>query len=307
MLQYVVRRLIIAVLVIYGLVTLVFFLMHLLPGDAVSAMLTQFAVSAQDQQRLRHELGIDQPLLVQYGHYVINVSHGDFGRSLFNQQRVTTQIMRQLPATLQLAMASLAIAVPVGGLLGVLAAVKERTWIDRASMALSLVGIAMPSFWFGLVLIYLFSVIFPVLPAAGSGSPKQLILPALALSAYPIAVLTRLVRTSMLEVLRQDFVVSARAKGLPERSVIFRHALRNALIPVITIIGIQFAFSLGGAVIIETVFARQGVGQVAVGAIQQRDLPLVEGTVIFVGSVVVLANLVVDLLYGVIDPRIRRN
>ncbi len=231
----------------------------------------------------------------------------ELGGSLFNQQRVTTQILHQLPATLQLALASLAIAVPVGILLGVLAAVREHTWIDRASMTLSLVGIAMPSFWFGLVLIYLFSVIFPVLPAAGSGSPKQLVLPALSLSAYPIAVLTRLVRTSMLEVLQQDFVVSARAKGLPERSVIFRHALRNALIPVATVIGIQFAFSLGGAVIIETVFGRQGIGQIAVGAIQQRDLPLVEGTVIFVGSVVVLANLVVDLLYGVIDPRIRRS
>jgi len=307
MLNYIARRLIIAILVVYGLVTLVFFLMHLLPGDAVSAMLTQFAVSAQDQQRLRHELGIDQPLIVQYGHYVVNVAHGDFGRSLFNQQSVTSRILQQLPATLQLALASLVIAVPVGILLGVLAAVKERTWIDRASMALSLIGTAIPSFWFGLVLIYIFSVMLNVLPAAGSGSPKQLILPALSLSAYPIAVLTRLVRTSMLEVLRQDFVVSARAKGLTEKSVIFRHALRNALIPVITVIGIQFAFSLGGAVIIETVFARQGIGQIAVGAIQQRDLPLVEGTVIFVGSVVVLANLVVDLLYGVIDPRIRQN
>jgi len=305
MFAYIIRRLTATVLVIFGLITLVFFLLHLLPGDAVSAMLTQFAASGKDQQQLRHQLGLDQPILVQYVRYLIGISHGDFGRSLFTQQAVTTVIGQQLPATLQLALASLCIAVPIGGLVGVLAAVKENSWVDRLSMILSLTGVAMPNFWLGLMLIYVFAVLFNLLPAAGTGSLKQLILPAVSLSAFPIAVLARLVRTSLLEVLRQDFVVTARAKGLPERSVIFRHALRNALIPVITVVGLQFAFALGGAVITETVFARQGVGQIAVSAIQQRDLPVVEGTVIFVGIVVVLANLVVDLLYGVIDPRIR--
>jgi peptide/nickel transport system permease protein len=163
----------------------------------------------------------------------------------------------------------------------------------------------MPSFWFGLVLIYVFSVALDWFPAAGSGSARQLILPALTLSAYPIAVLARLVRTSMLEVLRQDFVVAARAKGLHEGRVIVRHALRNALIPVVTVLGLQLGFAIGGAVVIETVFARQGIGKLAVTGIQQRDMPLVEGVVIFVGIIVVLTNLMVDLIYAVLDPRIR--
>jgi peptide/nickel transport system permease protein len=305
MLQYVVRRLAIAIPLIYGLTTLVFLLMHLLPGDAVSAMLTQFAVSAAEQAQLRHELGLDEPLIVQYGRYILNVSHGDFGRSLFNHQLVTDQILSQLPATLQLAFAGMGIAIPLGLLLGILSAVNEHGWVDRLSMLLSLFGVAMPTFWTGLVLIYVFSVWLDWLPTAGSGSVQQLILPALALSAYPIAVLSRLVRTSMLEVFRQDYVVAARAKGLHERRVILRHALKNALIPVITVAGMLFGFSLGGAVIIETVFARQGIGQLAVSAIQQRDMPLVQGTVIFVGIIIVLVNLIVDLAYGVVDPRIR--
>lgn len=305
MLRYIARRIAVAVPIIYGLITLVFFLMHLLPGDAVAAMMTGFALSADEQQKLRHELGLDRPLLVQYGNYLVDVSRGDFGRSLFSHQQVSDQILHQLSATMQLALASMAIAVPVGILIGVLAAVKEGSWADHASMALSLFCVSMPSFWFGLVLIYVFSVALDWLPAAGSGSAKQLILPALTLSAYPIAVLARLVRTSMLEVLRQDFVVAARAKGLRESRVIFRHAFRNALIPVVTVLGMQLGFAIGGAVVIETVFARQGIGQLAVTGIQQRDMPLVQGVVIFVGVIIVLTNLAVDLMYAVIDPRIR--
>ena len=305
MLRYVTRRVALVVPVIYGLVTLVFFLMHLLPGDAVSVMMTSFAASAEQQHELRHQLGLDQPLLVQYMHYVWRALHGDFGRSMFSQRLVTDQILHQLPATLELALASMVIGIPIGILIGVYAAVRENSWTDRGSMALSLFGVSMPSFWLGLVMIYVFAVHLGWLPAAGSGSLKQLILPAITLSAYPIAVLARLVRTSMLEVLRQEYVMSARAKGLHERRVIFRHALRNALIPVITVVGMQFAFALGGAVIIETVFARQGIGQLAVSGIQQRDMPLVEGVVIFVGVVVVLANLLVDLAYALVDPRIR--
>jgi ABC-type dipeptide/oligopeptide/nickel transport system permease component len=305
MLRFIARRLLIAIPVIYGLITLVFFLMHLLPGDAVQVMLTEFAASAQDQQRLRHNLGLDKPLLVQYKDYIFNVAQGDFGRSLFSHQKVTQQILHQLPATIQLSFTSILIAVPIGILIGVVAAVKQNSWVDRGTMLLSLFGVSMPNFWLGLVFIYIFAVTLNWLPAAGSGSLKQLILPALALSAYPVAVLARLVRASMLEVLRQDYVVTARAKGMHERRVIFRHALKNALIPVITIIGLQFGFALGGAVITETVFARQGVGQLAVTAIQQRDMPLVQGTVIMVGITTVLANLLVDVAYGIVDPRIR--
>ena len=196
-------------------------------------------------------------------------------------------------------------AIVAGVLIGVLAAVRQNSAMDRLSMLLSLIGVSMPGFWLGIMLILLFSLRLGWLPASGTGSAQQLVLPALALSFGSIAVMTRLVRGSMLEVLRQDYVVTARAKGLQARHVIGRHALNNALIPVVTLIGIQFGGLLGGAIIIETVFARQGIGQLAVGAIRQRDMPLVEGTVIFVGIVTVLANLAVDLLYVAIDPRIR--
>jgi peptide/nickel transport system permease protein len=302
---YVRRRILISIPVVFGLVTLVFFLMHLLPGDAVTVMLTSYGASGEEQAILRHNLGLDRPLMVQYLDYVSHAARGDFGRSLFSHQKVTHQILTQLPATLQLATASLVISVVVGFTLGITAAVRHNSVADRLTMLLSLVGVSMPGFWLGIMLILLFSLKLEWLPAFGTGSFKHLILPALALSFGSIAVMTRLVRASMLEVLRQDYVVTARAKGLRPRLVIGRHALRNALIPVVTFIGIQFGGLLGGAVITETVFARQGIGQLAVSAIQKRDMPLIEGTVIFVGVVTVLANLTVDLLYAVLDPRIR--
>ena len=305
MLGYVRRRVAISIPVIFGLVTLVFFLMHLLPGDAVTVMLTSYGASGEEQALLRHNLGLDRPLLVQYLDYIGHALRGDFGRSLFSHQPVTRQILHQLPATLQLTGASMLIAIVAGVLLGVIAAIRHNSVTDRLSMLFSLIGVSMPGFWLGIMLILLFSLKLGWLPAFGTGSLKQLILPALALSFGSIAVMARLVRASMLDVLHQDYVVTARAKGLPSWSVVGRHSLKNALIPVVTFIGIQFAGLLGGAVITETVFARQGIGQLAVGAIQQRDMPLIEGTVIFVGIVTVLANLVVDLLYAAIDPRIR--
>jgi peptide/nickel transport system permease protein len=302
---YILRRFLITIPVIFGLVTITFLLLHLLPGDATQAMETGFAISAEQQEEHRRQLGLDKPLYVQYGRYIFNVMQGDFGRSMFNRQPVTSQIFSQLPATIQLAVAAMLIAIPLGMAIGIVAAIYEGTWIDRASMALSLFNVSMPNFWIGLVLIFIFAVRLGWFPAAGTGSVKHLVLPAVTLSAYPVAVLARLVRSSMLEVLRQDYIIAARAKGLQGRQVIIRHALRNALIPVVTIIGMQFSFALGGAVVIETVFARQGIGHLAVTGILQRDLPLVSGVVIFVGVIVILMNLLVDLLYGVIDPRIR--
>ena len=188
MIQYALRRLVITIPVIFGLVTLVFFLMHLLPGDAVQVMMTEFAASAKDQQVLRHNLGLDRPLMVQYVDYMWHAMHGDFGRSLFSHQKVMSQIGNQLPATVQLAFASMLIAVPIGILIGIAGAVRQNTWVDRLSMVGSLFGVAMPNFWLGLVFIYVFAVTLNWLPAAGSGSLKQLILPAMSLSAYPIAV-----------------------------------------------------------------------------------------------------------------------
>jgi peptide/nickel transport system permease protein len=279
--------------------------MHLLPGDAVTVMLTEYGASGEEQARLRHTLGLDRPLLVQYGDYVAHAVRGDFGRSLFSHEKVTSQILDQLPATLELATTSMVFSLVVGCLLGVYASMRQNKLPDRVGMLLSLVGVSMPNFWLGIMLILFFSLKLGWLPAFGSGSLKQLILPALALSFGSIAVMARLVRASMLDVLRQDYVVTARAKGLRQGVVIGRHAFRNALIPMVTFIGIQFGGLLGGAVITETVFARQGIGQLAVSAIQKRDMPLIEGTVIFVGVITVLANLIVDLLYAAIDPRIR--
>lgn len=302
---YVVRRVLASFFVIFGLITVVFFLMRLLPGDPVSLMMTEFAAAAEDMERLREQLGLNDPLLVQYFRYLGNLVQGDLGESVFTHRAVSAQVLSQLPATLELAIASTVVGVVFGVVTGIFAAAWRDSIFDRLSMLVSLFFISMPSFWVGLIFIYLFALHLGWFPVAGTGGIKHLVLPAVALGMRPIAVLSRVVRTTMLEVLRQDFVMTARAKGVLERRILFGHALRNALIPVITLIGIQFGYALGGSVIIETVFGRQGIGQLAVGAVQKHDYPLVQGTVLFIGIVFVVANLVVDLLYGIIDPRIR--
>jgi ABC-type dipeptide/oligopeptide/nickel transport system permease component len=304
-LKYAAGRITAAIPVIFGLITIVFFMMRLLPGDPVSLLLTEFAAAAEDQEQIRRQLGLDDPLIVQYGRYLGNLAQGDMGTSVFTKRPVLDQIRSQLPATLELAAASTVIGVVGGLLIGVFAAAWRGSAFDRISLIVSLFFISMPSFWVGLLFIYFFALRLGWFPVAGTGGWDHLVLPALALGLRPIAVLSRVVRASMLEVLRNDYIVTARAKGLGGRRVLFGHALRNALIPVITIIGIQFGFALGGSVIIETVFGRQGVGFLAVGAVQKHDYPLVQGTVLFIGIVVVLVNLLVDLLYGLVDPRIR--
>jgi ABC-type dipeptide/oligopeptide/nickel transport system permease component len=218
---------------------------------------------------------------------------------------VTHQILEQLPATLELTLAGMFVSLLIGIPLGVLAAVKHGTWIDSLGMLVSLIGATMPSFWIGLLLIFFFSLRLGWLPAAGTAGIKSLIMPAITLGFYSAAVIARLTRSSMLEVLRQEYVVTARAKGLSERVTVLRHALRNALLPVVTVVGLQIGYLLGGAVITETVFARQGVGQLAIGAVLQRDGPLVQGTVLFLAVVFVVANLIVDISYAALDPRIR--
>ena len=302
---YILRRALATIPTLLGLITLVFFLMRLLPGDPVGAMLTEFAASARDQERLREQLGLNDPLIVQYGKYMLGVVQGDLGRSFSSNRKVTEQIVEQLPATLELALASTFIGVVGGVTLGILAAVWRGSLFDRLSMLISLFFISMPSFWVGIVMIYLFALQWKIFPTAGTGGLQYLALPALALGLRPIASLSRLVRASLLEVLQQEYVMTARAKGLPGPRVVLEHALRNALIPVITVIGIQFGYALGGAVIVETVFGRQGIGLLAVDAIRRRDYLLVQGLVLFVGIVFVAANLIVDLLYAVVDPRIR--
>lgn len=302
---YAIRRIVACIPVIFGLITVVFFLMRLLPGDPVSVMMTEFAAAAEDQEKIREQLGLNDPLLVQYFRYLTNLLRGDMGESVFSHRNVFEQIMSQLPATLELALASTLIGVVGGLFVGIFSAAWRDSLFDRLSMLVSLFFISMPSFWVGLIFIYIFALELGWFPVAGTGGIEHLVLPAVVLGLRPIAVVGRVVRTSMLETLNNDFVVTARAKGLAENQVLFGHALRNALIPTITLIGLQFGYALGGAVIIETVFGRQGIGALAVGAVQKHDYPLVQGTVLLVGIVFVLANLIVDLLYGVVDPRIR--
>jgi ABC-type dipeptide/oligopeptide/nickel transport system permease component len=302
---YVIRRVLAVFPVIFGLITVVFFLMRLLPGDPVDAIATEWAMAAEEQDKIREDLGLNDPLIVQYFRYLSNLLRGDLGESVFTHRSVTSQILSQLPATLELAVASLLLGVVGGVTIGVLAAAWKDSLFDRIAMFVSLFFIAMPSFWVGLIFIYFFSLRLGWFPVAGSGDLEHLVLPALALGLRPIASLGRVVRTSMLEVLHEDYVTTARAKGLVERRILFVHALRNALIPVVTLLGIYFGGALGGAVIIESVFGRQGVGQLAVGAVQRSDYALVQGTVLFVGTVLIISNLIVDLLYSVIDPRIR--
>lgn len=268
-------------------------------------MLAEQGVTGEQLKQLEHQLGLDRPVYIQYLRFAEGAIHGDLGRSLFSNQPVTTQIAKQLPATLKLTVTAILVTIVLGVPLGLIAAVKRGTWIDSVTMLISLVGATMPSFWFGLLLIYFFSLKLHWFPAAGTGGLKSLIMPALTLGLYSTAVIARLTRTSLLETLSQDYIVTARSKGLSERATVLRHAFRNSLLPVITVMGLQIGYLLGGAVITETVFARQGVGQLAVGAIQKRDGPLVLGIVLMVAVIFVLANLIVDVLYGVLDPRIR--
>ncbi len=305
MFRYIANRLLIAVPTIIGLSMLVFLLIHLLPGNAADVMLAEQGVTGEQLKELEHKLGLDQPVYVQYWRFAKGAVHGDLGRSLFSNQPVTTQIMKQLPATLKLTLSAIVVTVVLGLPLGVIAAIKRGTWIDTGAMLFSLVGATMPSFWSGLLLIYLFSLKLHWFPAAGTAGWKSLVMPSLTLGLYSTAVVARLTRTSLLETLSHDYIATARSKGLSERTTIIRHALRNSLLPVVTVMGLQVGYLLGGAVITESVFARQGVGQLAVGAIQQRDGPLVVGIVLFVAVIFVMANLIVDILYGVLDPRIR--
>lgn len=303
--QYIFRRILASLPVIFGLITAVFFLMRILPGDPVSMMLTEFAASAEDQDQIREQLGLNQPLFVQYLQYLGNLAQGDLGTSIFSHRSVTSQLVSQFPATFQLALSSTVLGTLLGVSLGIYSGSHPRSLGDRLGQLVSLFFISMPSFWVGLLLIYTFALQLGWFPVAGTGTWKHLVLPTIALGLRPIAVLSRVVRTSMLETLSQDYIVTARAKGITQIQVVLAHAFRNALIPVITIIGLQFGYALGGAVIVEIVFGRQGIGQLAVEAVQSHDYPLVQGTVLFVGVVFIFANLVVDLLYAVIDPRIR--
>ena len=321
MLRYLARRLLLLVPVILGAALIAFALLLLIPGDPAIALLGQ-EVSGPELARFRHILGLDRPIPVQFGLYVWRIVHGDFGRSITLHEPVLRLIRSTLPATLELAIASLLLSISVGIPLGLLAARRRGGVLDTGTMLLAQLGVSMPVFWLGVLLILLFAVKLDWLPSFGRGpallgavasgnlanvldSLQHLILPAFTLAAFNLALLTRLTRWALLEVLEEDYVRTARAKGQTERAVIYRHALRNALLPIITIIGLQFGNALGGAIVTETIYGWPGMGRLVVQAIGQRDFPVVQGAVLILALLFSLVNVAVDLAYGLADPRIR--
>jgi ABC-type dipeptide/oligopeptide/nickel transport system permease component len=306
MTQYLIRRLVWAIPVLLGVSIAVFMMLHLIPGDPVLALLRgQPTVTPEDIARLRSQLGLDEPVVMQYLKWLGGVLHGDFGESILTHRPVITMIREQTWATVQLAFAAMILAILIGTILGTVSALRRNTWVDTLSSLLSLFGVSMPTFWFGMILIYVFSLRLGWFPVTGEGGIRRLVLPALALSLDFSAIIARLVRSSLIEVLQQDYIRTARAKGLREQVVVIHHALRNGLIAVITIIGLQIGTLLGGAVVVETVFARQGIGRLAVTGILGKDFPLVQAIVLLAAVVYVVINLLVDLSYSLLDPRIK--
>ncbi len=292
------------VVILWVVSTLVFLLLHLVPGDPVAVMLGESATVA-DQAALRHQLGLDQTLWQQYGHYLSGLAQGDLGRSLFWHRPVAELIAARFPYTAQLALLALVVAMLLAFPLGVWAAVRAGRWPDQLAMTLSLIGVSMPNFWLGPLLILLFSLWLGWLPVSGADAPWAWVLPAVTLGTALAAILTRMLRASLLEVLHEEYVRTARAKGVSPRRVILRHALFNALLPVVTVLGLQLGTLLGGAVITEVVFDWPGLGQLLVESIQRRDYPVVQGVILVIATAYVVVNALTDWLYGWLDPRVR--
>lgn len=303
MYQYIIRRLLLTIPVVIGVSFIVFSIIRLIPGDPARALAGVQATPEYIEQ-VRERYGLDQPIYIQYGRFMSGLSRGDLGTSTFSSRPVTTEIRERFPRTLTLASISLLIATIVGVSAGIVSATRRNSLFDNASMFVALVGVAAPVFWMALMLQLLFAVHLRWLPATGMGGVRHLILPSITLGMASAALMARITRSSMLDVLKQDFITTARAKGLAERIVIYKHALKNALIPVVTVLGLQFGILLGGAVLTETVFAWPGVGRLLVDAILRRDYPVVQGTVMLLAFLFVIINLVVDVIYAFLDPRI---
>lgn len=300
---YLLARLFSAVWVMFGVVSLVFFLIHWVPGDPVEVMLGESSGPA-DREALRHALGLDQPLLVQWGDFVRGVLHWDLGRSLYFQEPVSQLLGQHFAATAKLALAAFVVAVLMAVPAGVLAAARRGSAWDIGAMSFSLLGVSIPNFWLGPLLVLVFSLGLGWFPVSGSSEPLALVLPAVTLGTALAAVLSRMIRSALLEVMGEDFIRTARAKGLSPYRVWVRHGLRNAWLPVLTVLGMQLGALLGGAVITETVFNWPGVGSLLVESIQRRDYPVVQGSVLLISLSYVLINLATDLLYARVDPRI---
>ena len=305
MLRYIIKRLLQTILVLFLVVTLVFVLMRCI-GDPTKLLVSPEG-SYEDIENIKAALGLDKPVYVQYIDYMRGIVTGDFGSSYYYNRPVTDLIFEHLPTTLLLAGVAVVIAVPLAILFGVIAAVKRNTFLDNIVTTLSIAGRSLPSFWLGLLLVLLFSVFWKVLPPSGYGQPNQLIMPAITLAAGLCASITRFTRSSMLEVIRQDYMTTARAKGVYEKKVILHHGLRNALLPVVTMLGLQVGHLLGGSVVVESIFAWPGIGRMMVSAILTYDYPLVQACSLTMAVVFALVNFVTDMLYTVIDPRIRYN
>lgn len=290
--------------VVFGVVTIVFLIIHLTPGDPVEIMLGETAAPALKEE-LREELGLNKPLLEQYFIFIARLFKGDLGKSIYTRKPVAQSIRERYGATAELALSSMLLAILIAVPLGVIAAYKKNTMVDQGAMAASLLGVSMPSFWIGPLLILLFAIELQWLPASGKDGIESLVLPSVTLGAAMAAILSRLTRSTMIESLNEDYIITAKAKGLSERATLFKHALANALLPVVTVAGLQLGALLGGAIITETIFAWPGIGRLTIQAINARDYPLTQGCVLTIALSYVFINLIVDILYSVIDPRIK--
>lgn len=300
-----VRRLAVAGPVLLGVSVLVFLILHLLPGDPAQIMLFGSNPTPQQIQNLRVALGLDKPIPVQYVLYLGRLLHGDLGQSFITGRPISDEIAARFPATLQLTLSAMFVAVLIGVPIGILGGVRPNGWADRLGSGFAVLGVAVPYFWFALVLVLVFAVRLRWLPSLGVGSPQSIILPAVSLGWGLSAIIARLLRNNLVEIYQQPYMQVARAKGLSQRMMLYRHALKNAMIPVVTILGLQFGNVLSGAVVVEVIFGRPGIGSYLVSAIQAKDIPVVQSVVLFIAVLYILINLLTDVVYGLLDPRIR--
>jgi len=312
MLKYIFKRLGIVILVVVGATALVFFMLHYIPGETADVMARYIFIgnieiepSDEDVALISQYYDLDKPLIVQYFSWLSEALQGNFGMSYKTGQPVLDEIVIRLPATIKLAVVSILVSLIIGIPLGIVAAIKQNSILDYICSTGAVIGVSIPNFWLALILILVFSIYLDLTPVMGSGSVEHMILPSITLGTGMAAVTARLTRSSMLEVIRQDYVRTARGKGLAEITIVVRHAMKNALIPVITIIGLEMGHLLGGTVIVETIFAWPGIGKLLIDAISQRDIPLIQGCVVFITIMYVFVNLIVDISYSIFDPRIR--
>lgn len=306
MFVFIIRRLLQLIPVLFGVTLVVFLIMQMVPGDP-AVLLAGESATPEQVELLRHKLGLDQPLMVQYADYMKGVLQGDLGTSIRSNRPVLDEIMVRFPTTFQLALASIVVTIVLGVFAGIISATKQYSFSDISIMIIALLGVSLPNFWLGLMLILYFSVEIQIFPVSGWGSFMHVILPALTLGTGGAAIVARMTRSSMLEVIRQDYIRTAKAKGVKEKVIIYKHALKNALIPVITVVGLQFGALLGGTVLTESVFAINGLGRFIIDSIRMRDFPAVQGSILIVSVIFVLVNLTVDISYRFLNKRIDLN